>query len=323
MNILQNIFYHMDNREFSKKLPDKSMQLIIADPPYYEVKGDFDFIFPSFGKYLAFMKGQAKEYKRILSDNGSLFVYGDAKNIAYTQVIFDRFFKLENNITWKVIDRQTQKGIEGYRSFCPVTERILFYSNETDSINGKYVYKIRDYLRNMILSVRGEIKYKEINAVFGTATNGGGMASTILSLDKSEPAMITEAHFMKLMNWLQSFSPELAAKDYSTLKAEFEAMRRYFNNEFLLTDVMEFSQEGHICAKYDHPTVKPEKLTRALIISTTRPGDTVYIPFGGSGTEGAMCLKEGRNFYGCDIEEKHVIEANERCRFEKQTQKLF
>ncbi len=33
-------------------LPDKSVQLIIADPPYFEVRGDFDFIWDSFDAYL-------------------------------------------------------------------------------------------------------------------------------------------------------------------------------------------------------------------------------------------------------------------------------
>ncbi len=36
----------------NNQLPDKSVQLIIADPPYFEVKGDFDFIWKSFDDYL-------------------------------------------------------------------------------------------------------------------------------------------------------------------------------------------------------------------------------------------------------------------------------
>ena len=34
------------------ELPDKSVQLIIADPPYFEVKGEFDFVWDSFEDYL-------------------------------------------------------------------------------------------------------------------------------------------------------------------------------------------------------------------------------------------------------------------------------
>src|ERR1017187_9806896 len=80
-------------------IPDKSVQLIIADPPYFEVKGDFDFIWKSFEDYLLDVERWAKECKRLLADNGTLFWWGHAKKIAYAQVIFDKYFNLENNIT--------------------------------------------------------------------------------------------------------------------------------------------------------------------------------------------------------------------------------
>jgi hypothetical protein len=38
------------------------------------------------------MEDQARLYKRVLADNGTLFVWGDKKNIAYVQVIFDKYF---------------------------------------------------------------------------------------------------------------------------------------------------------------------------------------------------------------------------------------
>ena len=59
-------------------LPDKCAKLIIADPPYFEVKGEFDFIWASFADYLADVQKWAIECKRILADNGSLFWYGHA-----------------------------------------------------------------------------------------------------------------------------------------------------------------------------------------------------------------------------------------------------
>lgn len=170
-----------DNRWGMSHIPAKSVQLIISDPPYYKVKGDFDFTFKDFDDYLKFMEDQAIAYKRVLADNGSLFVYGHAKKIAYVQCIFDKYFNLENNICWQVPDRRTNKGIDGYRSFAPVTERILFYSNEMVSTNGEYVYPARDYLRAEIKRAVGFINYRVINEVFGTATNGGGMAKDLLT----------------------------------------------------------------------------------------------------------------------------------------------
>ena len=45
-------------------LPDKSVQLIIADPPYFEVKGSFDFVWKSFEEYLIDVEKWAIECKR-------------------------------------------------------------------------------------------------------------------------------------------------------------------------------------------------------------------------------------------------------------------
>ena len=75
-------------------LPDKCASLIIADPPYYEVKGDFDFIWANFDEYLADVERWGKECKRLLADNGTLFWWGHAKRIAYNQVILDKYFTL-------------------------------------------------------------------------------------------------------------------------------------------------------------------------------------------------------------------------------------
>jgi site-specific DNA-methyltransferase (adenine-specific) len=68
-------------------LPDKSVQLCICDPPYFEVKGAFDFVWNSFEDYLKDVEKWAIECKRLLADNGTLFWYGHAKKIAYAQII--------------------------------------------------------------------------------------------------------------------------------------------------------------------------------------------------------------------------------------------
>ena len=111
-------------------LSDKCANLIIADPPYFEVKGDFDFIWDSFDDYLKDVEKWAIECKRLLTDNGTLFWYGHAKKIAYSQVILDEHFELINNLVWEKTDCQTKKGIDDFRMFAPTTERILMYSNE-------------------------------------------------------------------------------------------------------------------------------------------------------------------------------------------------
>lgn len=137
-------------------LPDKCANLIIADPPYFEVKGDFDFIWNSFEDYLKDVEKWAIECKRILADNGTLLWYGDDKRIAYAQIIMDKHFDLLNNLVW---NKGTFMGLENselLRSFAPCTERILMYSNETYNLT-QCVYHIRDYIREEITKAKGKI----------------------------------------------------------------------------------------------------------------------------------------------------------------------
>jgi DNA modification methylase len=76
-------------------------------------------------------------------------------------------------------------------------------------------------------------------------------------------------------------------------------------------------------SKYDHDTIKPEKLTRILINTCSRKNDLIAVPFAGSGTECAMSAKEGRSFIGFDIEKKYVDMSNERAQTILREPQLF
>lgn len=312
----ENKVYHLNFLE--NTLPDNCANLIIADPPYFEVKGEFDFIWKSFEDYLKDVEKWAIECKRLLKENGTLIYYGDSKKIAYSQIIFDKYFGLVSNVTIHIFDRQTNKiKIEDARGFINTTERFLMYSNDVYNLT-QCVFNIRDYIREEILRAKGKIVFKDINKALGVAFNGGGVASACLSLEKKEPSMLTKEMYEKLRKWLND------SQEYEYLRQEYEDLRRPFNpiEEFKM-DVLRFSQEGHNTGQYDHPTVKPEKLTRYLIQTCSRENDLVVVPFAGSGTECAMALKEKRNFIGFEIEEKHVNTSNKRIELIKNKPTLF
>jgi len=297
---LLNKIHHAD--WLTNNLPDKSVQLIIADPPYFEVKGSFDFVWRSFDDYLKDVEKWAVECKRILADNGTLFWYGNSKKIAYSQIILDRYFNLINNLVW---DKGSFMGLEeseGLRSFAPCTERILMYSNEEENF-------VVDHLQKYLLSEFRKCGkpvsfYKELCGFTGnqpynwfTPNNNG----------KAQWAFPKKEHYKKLK--ITGFFQ----KEYEELRKEYEELRRPFSNHFKLQEILRFSNEAtKTGAKYDHDTVKPETLTRALILTCSRQNDLVFVPFAGSGTEVAMAIKEGRKAIGYDIEKKYVDMANRR-----------
>ena len=86
---------NVDCMEYVATQPDNAFDLIVVDPPYFEVKGEFDFAWSSFESYLADVEMWAKELARILKDNGSLLWWGHAKKIAYSQIILDKYLNIE------------------------------------------------------------------------------------------------------------------------------------------------------------------------------------------------------------------------------------
>ena len=56
----------------------------------------------------------------------------------------------------------------------------------------------------------------------------------------------------------------------------------------------------------------PEKLAEFFVLSFCPPGGLCIDPFSGSGTTGAVCLRHGRRFWGCDVRESQVDLSRKR-----------
>lgn len=61
-----------------------------------------------------------------------------------------------------------------------------------------------------------------------------------------------------------------------------------------------------------HPTQKPEELLRKIVWSCSDKGDTVYDPFGGSGTTYAVSEQLGRNWIGSEESAEYCEMIEER-----------
>ena len=314
-----NKVYNEDCLITMSKIKDKSVNLIIADFPYFEVKGEFDFIWKDFSEFLEWVEVCAKEFKRILSDNGSLYVYGHAKKIAYKQIVFDKYFNLENHLKWLKTDCQTRIGYQEFKSYPPVTEHILFYSNEVGMTGLEAIsndLELYTPIRNYFKEQRSltNLSYKEINEkCFNTASNGGGMASNILTSYKNGWTFPTQEKYEALQKiGICKRDYEVLRNEYEKLRAEYfgliegiESKRRPFNNIYRKDDVIALAQDVHITGEYKHPTQKTPKLSRILIETSSRENDLVYIPFGGSGTELEQCQILNRKYIGSEIESKY------------------
>lgn len=302
-----------DCLETMKRMPDKSINLIIADFPYFEVKGDFDFIWKDFNEFLEWVEVCAKEFKRILADNGSLYVYGHAKKIAYKQIIFDKYFNIENHIVWEKTVCQTKIGLNEFRSYAPIKEHILFYSNVDDfeiSTNNPFSIELKKARLKKGVSINQVAEYGKF---YGNVNHGGAVSNW-----ERGSNIPTKEQYSILCDNLP-----IKRTNYNEIRKEYEDLRRPFNNKYRLEDVMKFDQEANITGKYKHPTQKPPKLTKALIEISSRENDLVYIPFGGSGTELEQCHLLNRKYIGSELEPKYCEIIEDRIKNAKGEVGLF
>jgi len=310
------------------ELPDKSIQLIIADPPYFEVKGSFDFVWESFGDYLKDVEKWAVECKRLLAENGTLIWWGMDRKIAYTQIIFDKYFNLLSTCVW---EKPSVANEWDTRRTFPERgqERFLIYDNESAECSKTGLERILEehiapkhpfalYLKSEFK--KAGVSNKEIASLFPSKT--GGLTGCVSNWINGQNT-ITEEQYLKIRQYLNDEylrkEYKYLRKEYEDLRKEYEDLRRPFFNTLNLTDVLNYKRVYNS----KHPTQKPERLARDLIETCSRVGDLVLVPFAGSGTECAMAARTKRNFIGFDIEQKYVEMANKRIKYIFQTPTLF
>lgn len=325
-----NSIYNVDCEKGLAKLEEGCADLIISDPPYFEIKGEFDFAFKDFADYQRFLERQAVAYKRILAKSGTLYIYGHARNIAYTQVIFDKYFSLINHIVWHKTDCQTRRNSpDQMRSYAAVKEHLLMYSNEPRGLNQKNnnadnYHEGFDVIRLYLIA--------EINKVGRVkVANHCGVSDRMIGhyLSKSQWIFPSEEKYLqmqklgilkrKFSDLRKQYESIRDGGEYTDLrsgiKEKYEAFRRPFHNEGILqTDILEFRQEAEVTMKFDHPTQKPPKLSKALIKTSSRPNELVVIPFVGSGVECVVAKELGRNYVGFELDKKYFDIAEKRIK---------
>lgn len=228
--IERNQIYQTDCMRILKNLPTESIDLIIADPPYYHMKGDFDFVFCSVQEYLNWCYSWVAECYRVLKPTGAFYCWGSSRMIDKLSVlVLDHFDWIRRNlIVWNFAT-----GIPGRAFYRNEAEFLWFYSNPLHRID-------QDAVR--IPYHPGFEKDKRKNPKGKTCGN------------------VWE--FPRIMsNYKESTG---------------------------------------------HPTQKPEKLAERMILASSQPGDLVFIPFAGSGSEIIPCVRHGRDFLATEVNGTYI-----------------
>lgn len=298
-----------DCLEVMKDIPDKSVDIVVIDPPYNIGKDDRWDKWETVGAYVEFMSEVFTECERVLKDSGSFYWFHN--DMAQIRKLMDAIdgrtdFEYKQFIVWnKRFEGVSNKGfldgfieVEHLRNYQKMAEYCLFYTlqDELEYVKGFDI--IRDYLREEAISAFGHVN--GMNTFLGFAEKGG--MATRKYLGRTQFYIPTEEHYTRLQE------TGYFKKPYTELKKMYENARYTFINQRTHHSVWNYE----VAPKVGHVTPKPVELIENIIRHSTNEGDIVLDCFLGSGTTAVAAINTDRQFIGIEQEAEYVEIARQR-----------
>lgn len=126
---IQNKIIYQDALKAIDFIPDKSIDLIVVDPPYNLTKNFGSTTFKEMGldKYKKWLDSWLKKMGRILKDNATIYICSDWKTSIAIPEIAGKYFLLQNRISW---EREKGRGAKNNWKNC--LEDIWFFTKSED-----------------------------------------------------------------------------------------------------------------------------------------------------------------------------------------------
>ena len=311
-----------------KNIEDKSVDLVLIDPPYNIGKDKKWDKWKTVNAYVEFMGQVFKECERVLKDNGSFyFFHNDFIQIVELQNWINKNtnFVFKQLITWNKIHEdfknygyvQQRLSIDMMRNYYNgFTEYCLFYTFQDESGLSK-IYddencfnSIKKYLKDE--KKKSGLTNKDLSLMFSKYTNKKGCLNRSVIehyFSNKQWCFPTEDLYINVLQKTGYFQ-----KPYEELRQEYEELRYTFNTARVKEDLRANSNVWLYppAKKQGHITPKPVKMLENIINHSTNKGDVVLDCFMGSGSTGVACLNTGRKFIGIELDEKYFKISCER-----------
>ena len=302
-----------------KKQKAKSIDLVITSPPYnLNIKyANYRDDIPR-KKYLDWLGDVSKELKRILKDQGQIFLnmgYSNTDPFVAMDVaqVFRKYFVLQNQFTWI---KHIAVNDTGYGQYKPITSK-RFTSATTESV--------------FHFTKNGDVEIDRL--AIGQRNQTHPLYPELYSENRHRAVTRRKiAKRMKFKNY-----KDIIANATDAQKKEFEnkvtkllkeipyepEKKKCIGNAWFIpyTPTSKLSKQigvdnGHNYRKNsraDHPATFPEKLSEQCIkLSGIKKGSIVYDPFLGTGTTLVSAAKLGMTGIGTEINENYIKFSKKR-----------
>lgn len=303
----------MDCLEGMKRIPDKSIDLIVTDPPYNIGKAKWDKI----DNYIEWMGTIFKECERILKDNGSFyFFHNDMPQIAQlmewlrvnTGFVFNSFIIWDKG-DFRALSWKNPSKNNNLRSWFNTCEYCLFYTFQDETglttvmLDTNNFPTMRRYFKDLQEFIG--LGLKTINARLGHRR-----AEHCFYWKTTQWNMPTPETYQQLVDVFNIDKWE-GFREYESLRQEYESLRYTHNLDTNHNNVWRSQERNN---GKQHPTQKPTDIIERIIKTSSNENATVLDCFMGSGTTAIACLNTNRNYIGFELDKQYFDIANERIR---------
>lgn len=281
----EHLLINADSLQYLKELPDKSVDAIITDPPYFidGMGGDWDNgklrektlhasvvgslpvgmkFDPQQGRNLEkFMYELSVEARRVLKPGGFFLSFSQGR--LYHRMacgLEDAGFEIRDMLVWY---REGQAKAFSQDHF---VRKMNISQDEKDRIIATLAGRKTPQLKGQSEPIVLAQNPKDGTFINNWIEYGVGLIDTTQSLDGKFPGTVMNV-------------PKPKGKERAESK---------------------------------HLTLKPIKLMEHLINVFTKPGDIVLDPFSGSGTTGVACVNTGRRYIGIELTTEFYLESINR-----------
>jgi site-specific DNA-methyltransferase (adenine-specific) len=302
---------HGDCLELMKQIPDKSIDLVLTDPPYNIGKAKWDKI----PNYIEWCGKWFIECQRVLKDNGSFYWWhNDMVQIAQlmewlranSNFVFNSFIIWDKGdfmaLSWK-----NPSDVSNLRSWFNTCEYCLFYTFQDETglstvmLDTNNFPTMRRYFKDLQEFIG--LGLKTINTRLGHRR-----AEHCFYWKTTQWDMPTPETYRQLIEAFNIDKWE-GYKEYESLRQEYESLRYTHNLDTNHNNVWRSQERNN---GKQHPTQKPNDLMERIIKTSSNQGDTVLDLFMGSGSTGVACVNNNRNFIGIEKDGKYFEIAKQR-----------
>ena len=259
--------------------------------------------------FMVFMAVRLAEMRRVLTDEGSLYLHCDPTASHYLKQLLDIIFGRRNfrsEITWR---RANAKGL-AFKSY-PNNHDTIFYYSKSDKFTWNRPFRPHDpdYVQKFYRHVEPE-------------TGRRYCLDNLTNPNKNRPNLTYEWNgHSRVWRWTKQRMQEAHDRGLIHYSSTGLARQKRYLDEMkgvpidtIWDDISPLQANSEESTGY--PTQKPLALYERIIAASSNPGDWVLDPFAGCATTPIAAERLGRQWVGIDIWDKAHQTVLERLRNE-------